>query len=48
MRPERGRSLFAKYCRRPTGYEDGSSDWAVPDAGRVYAWSWDNLKRLLS
>jgi hypothetical protein len=29
------------------GYRDGSSDWAVPDAGRVYSWNWDNLKKLL-
>lgn len=30
------------------GYKDGSSEWAVPDAGRVYSWSWTNLKALLS
>lgn len=30
------------------GYKDGSSDWAVPDAGRVYSWNWDNLKKLLA
>jgi hypothetical protein len=30
------------------GYKDGSEDWAVPDAGRVYRWNWDNLKKLLS
>ena len=30
------------------GYRDGSEDWAVPDAGRVYRWNWDNLKQLLS
>jgi hypothetical protein len=30
------------------GYRDGSRDWAVPDAGYVYEWSWDNLKRLLA
>ena len=29
------------------GYRDGSSDWAVPDGGRVYSWNWDNLKKLL-
>jgi hypothetical protein len=29
------------------GYKDGTSDWAVPDGGRVYSWSWDNLKNLL-
>jgi len=30
------------------GYKDGSEDWAVPNAGRVYRWDWDNLKKLLS
>jgi hypothetical protein len=30
------------------GYTDGSEDWAVPGAGRTYAWSWDNLKKLLA
>ena len=30
------------------GYRDGSADWAVPDAGRVYRWDWENLKKLLS
>jgi hypothetical protein len=30
------------------GYQDGSEDWAVPNAGRVYRWDWDNLKKLLS
>jgi len=30
------------------GYKDGSEDWAVPDAGRVYRWDWANLKKLLS
>ena len=30
------------------GYKDGSSDWGVPDGGRVYSWSWDNLKKLLA
>jgi hypothetical protein len=29
------------------GYQDGSEDWAVPNAGRVYRWDWDNLKKLL-
>jgi hypothetical protein len=27
--------------------KDGSEDWAVPGAGRVYRWDWDNLKNLL-
>ena len=30
------------------GYKNGSEDWAVPNAGRVYLWNWDNLKKLLS
>jgi len=29
------------------GYKDGGYT-AVPDAGRLYAWSWENLKKLLS
>ena len=29
------------------GYKDGSSTWAVPNAGRAYSWSWENLKKLL-
>lgn len=29
------------------GYKDGNYT-AVPNAGRLYSWSWDNLKRLLS
>lgn len=43
---------LANELRKPKfqliGYRDGSSDWAVPDGGRVYSWSWDNLKNLLS
>lgn len=30
------------------GYKDGTESWAVPDAGRVYSWNWDNLKKLLA
>lgn len=30
------------------GYREGSSDWAVPNAGTVYRWNWDNLKKLLA
>lgn len=30
------------------GYKDGSRDWAVPDAGSTYSWSWPNLKKLLA
>jgi hypothetical protein len=29
------------------GYKDGSESWAVPNAGRVYRWDWENLKKLL-
>lgn len=29
------------------GYKDGSYT-AVPDAGRLYSWDWENLKQLLS
>lgn len=29
------------------GYKDGNYT-AVPNAGRLYSWNWDNLKRLLS
>jgi len=29
------------------GYRDGNYT-AVPDAGRLYAWNWDNLKKLLA
>ena len=28
------------------GYKDGNYT-AVPDAGRLYAWNWENLKQLL-
>lgn len=30
------------------GYRNGLKEWAVPDAGRVYQWNWENLKKLLS
>jgi len=29
------------------GYKGGSRDWAVPDAGVTYIWSWDTVKKLL-
>ncbi len=29
------------------GYKDGSEDWAVPGAGRVFRWDWYNVKKLL-
>jgi len=28
------------------GYKEGSETWRVPDAGRVYSWKWENLKKL--
>ncbi len=30
------------------GYKDGTEDWRIPDAGRVYRWNWENLKKLLA
>jgi len=39
---------FNKTRFQVVGYKDGSADWAVPGAGRTYAWSWENLKRLLA
>lgn len=30
------------------GYSNGSEDWAVPGGGRTYAWTWENLKKLLA
>ncbi len=43
---------IANELKRPKfqiiGYKDGSRDWAVADAGRVYEWNWDNLKKLLA
>jgi len=30
------------------GYTDGSRQWAVAGAGRVYRWTWDNLETLLA
>jgi hypothetical protein len=29
------------------GYKDGNYT-AVPNAGRLYAWNWDNMKKLLA
>ena len=29
------------------GYKDGNYN-SVPDAGRLYSWNWNNLKKLLS
>jgi hypothetical protein len=29
------------------GYKNGTEGWRVPDAGRVYRWNWQNLKKLL-
>jgi len=30
------------------GCQNGSENWAVPNAGRVYRWNWENLKKLLA
>lgn len=30
------------------GYKNGSEDLRVPNGGRVYSWTWDNLKKLLA
>ena len=30
------------------GYSEGSEEWAVPNAGRTYKWSWETLKTLLA
>ena len=30
------------------GHSYGTRDWAVPGAGKVYRWDWDNLKKLLA
>lgn len=30
------------------GYTNGSEAWAVPNGGRTYSWTWDNLKKLLA
>jgi hypothetical protein len=42
----------AKEANKPRfqiiGYKDGSADCAVPDGGRTYSWSWENLKKLLA
>jgi hypothetical protein len=29
------------------GYRHGNASWRIPGAGRVYAWTWPNLKKLL-
>lgn len=29
------------------GAKDGTEAWGVPGGGRVYTWTWDNLKTLL-
>ena len=36
----------AKPIIQMVGYKDGTFP-AVPNAGRLYAWSWENLKKLL-
>ena len=40
-------NAFAKMRLQIIGYDTGSEDWAVPNAGPVYKWSWPNLKNLL-
>lgn len=40
--------VLAKPRFQLIGYRDGSSDWAIPDGGRVYSWNWENLKKLLA
>ncbi len=40
-------SELKKPCFQVIGYQSGTSNWAVPGAGRVYVWSWPNLKNLL-
>jgi len=30
------------------GYNNGSSDWAVENGGRTYAWNWEKLQKLLA
>lgn len=36
-----------KYIVQVIGYRDGDYT-PVPDAGRLYRWNWDNLKKILS
>jgi antiphage defense system Thoeris ThsB-like protein len=42
---------MAREAKKPIvqviGYKDGNYT-AVPDAGRLYLWNWDNLKKLLA
>jgi len=40
-------NAFAKMRLQIIGYDNGSEDWAVPNAGPVYKWNWRNLKNLL-
>lgn len=39
---EAGKEIF-----QIIGYKDGSYT-AVPNAGRLYSWNWDNLKKLMT
>lgn len=43
MAREMGKPMF-----QMIGYKNGTRDWAVPNAGRVYSWNWENLKALLA
>ena len=40
---EKGKTKF-----QIIGYKGGTSDWAVPNGGCTYSWSWKNLKKLLA
>jgi hypothetical protein len=40
-------NAFAKTRFQIIGYENDGEDWAVPNAGPVYKWSWPNLKNVL-
>lgn len=43
--------LMATELNKPmfqiVGYSDGTTEWAVPGAGKAYRWNWENLKKLL-
>jgi hypothetical protein len=40
--------VLAKTRFQIIGYRDGTRDWALPDCGLAYSWSWENLKNLLA
>jgi hypothetical protein len=39
---------YAAGVQKEIGYQNGNEEWAVPEGGRTYVWSWDTLKRLLA